>query len=338
MLLIKPIISILASASVLVSAAPTYADVQDKLFPPDPPATHHILMGIKYYDEKAEKEKVGEVIMDLYGTVVPLTVENFATIGRGLKIFTETTSNPEGSMTVTYKKTKFNKLIKDDIIEGGEVLPGITPFSLYGYKFEDENFVLKHDRPGRVSMVNDGDPNTNDSRFSISLNAAGSPEMDGKNVVFGQVIFGYDNLEKIQMSKVSASYRPEHDITISYIVVDELKIADLANAHQEYMNKLEKFENGDQSVGVKLGPTRSQLKKGRKQKQEDKKKQQEEKDERRKLHDMKLAQNNHPMVKVAIGFVILLAIYVVLKLRKSLFSKSSATLGNSDNVVSMRSD
>lgn len=331
MLWIKPIIGILASVSTLVSAAPTYADVQNKLFPPDPPATHHILMGIKYYDEESKKEKVGEVIMDLYGTVVPLTVENFATIGRGLRILTDTTNNPEGSMTVTYKKTKFNKLIKDDIIEGGEVLPGITPFSLYGYKFEDENFFLRHDRPGRVSMVNDGDPDTNDSRFSISLNVNGAPEMDGKNVVFGQVIFGYDNLERIQLSKVSASYRPEHDITVSYIVVDELKIGDMTKAHQDYMDKLTKFEAGDESVGVKLGPTRSQLKEG-------KKKQLEEKEERRKLHDMKLEQNNNPMLKVAIGFVILLAFYLVLKKRKSFFGKSSANLGNSEKVVSVRND
>jgi len=223
-------------------------------------------------------------------------------------------------------------LIKDDIISGGEVLPGITPFSIYGFKYEDENFFLKHDRPGRVSLVNDGEPDTNDSRFSISLNIDGSPERDGHNVVFGQVIFGYDNLEKIQMSQVSgASSRPEHDITISYIVVDELKIADLTKAHNEYMDNLVKFEDGDKTVGVKLGPTRSQLKDGKKKKDE-------EKEERRKLHDMKLEQNNNPIMKVSIGFVLLLVLYLVSKKRKFLFSKSSANVNNLDNVVSMRND
>ncbi|SMN21584.1 similar to Saccharomyces cerevisiae YCR069W CPR4 Peptidyl-prolyl cis-trans isomerase (cyclophilin) [Maudiozyma saulgeensis] len=314
-----------------VLAAPSYIDVHDKIYPPDPPATHHVLMGIKYYDEEAKKEKVDEVIIDLYGTVTPLTVQNFATIGRGLRVLTDA-ANEEGSTMVTYKKTLFTKLIKDDIIEGGEVLPGITPFSMYGFKFADENFFLKHDRPGRVSLVNDGEPDTNDSRFSISLNANGSPERDGLNVVFGQVIFGYDNLEKIQLSQVSSkSHRPEHDITISYIVVDELKISDLAKLHQEYMDKLTKFENGDQSVGIKLGPTRTQLKEGRK-------KQDLEKEERRKLHDMKLAQNNNPVMKISIGFVLLLILYLITTKRKLLFSRSSANVTNLDDPVSIRKD
>lgn len=318
MLLLQALVSFVVLCSQAL-AAPAYTDIQAKVYPPDPPATHHVLMGIKYFDEVEKKELVSEIIIDLYGTVAPMAVENFAVLGKGLSIMTD--PQAEGTTLVTYKKTKFTKLIKDDIIEGGEVLPGMTSFSIFGFKWADEGFFLKHDRPGRVALVNDGEPDTNDSRFSISLNSNGSPERDGANVVFGQVIFGYDNLEKIQTSKVSsATHRPEHDITVSYIVVDELKIADTAKLHQEYLEKLDKFEAGDMSQGVKMLPSMATLK------------------EKQKLKDMKTSQLGHPLAKVSYGIIFLLVLYLLAKKKRFLFAKSSANSNSAANVVSLRND
>ncbi|GMM55945.1 peptidylprolyl isomerase family protein [Maudiozyma humilis] len=318
MLLLQALVSFVLLCSQAL-AVPASTGIEAKVYAPDPPATHHVLMGIKYYDEDKKKEAVSEIIIDLYGTVAPMAVENFAVLGKGIAIMTD--PQAEGTTLVTYKKTKFTKLIKDDIIEGGEVLPGITSFSIFGFKWADEGFFLKHDRPGRVSLVNDGEADTNDSRFSISLNPNGSPERDGKNVVFGQVIYGYDNLEAIQKCAVSAtSNRPEHDITISYIIVDELKIADSAKLHQEYMTKLDKFESGDLSQGIKLAPSAATLR------------------ENKKLKDMKTSQLNHPLAKVSYGIIFLLVLYLLAKKKRVLFFKSSASAGSAANVVSLRND
>lgn len=308
----------------LALSAPSPTKTDEKIYPPNPPATHHVLMGIKYFDELAKKEQVGEVIIDLYGTIVPLTVENFATIGTGFRI----TLDPKGETTtgITYKNTKFTKVKKNDIIEGGEVLPGISSFSIYDITFPDENFFLTHDRPGRLSLVNDGKVDNNDSRFSISMNPEGSPELDQKNVVFGQVIFGYDNLERIQLTKVNNMYKPEHDVTVVYVVVDKLMIGDLEKAQQDYVDNLAKFEDGDLSVGVKLPPTLAELKKARNS------------EERERLRDLKIEQYDHPALKVGLGMVGLSVLYFILRLRKRVISRSSATSGSNGNVVSLRND
>lgn len=85
-------------------------------------------------------------------------------------------------------------------IQGGDIVNfnGTSGESIYGPFFEDENFTLKHESAGLLSMVNEGRPHTNNSQFIIILES--SPHLDNLNVVFGKVVAGMGTV--LEMSKV----------------------------------------------------------------------------------------------------------------------------------------
>merc|ERR1719228_1143301 len=108
----------------------------------------------------------------------------------------------------------FHRIIPGFMIQGGDTegLRGQTSISSYGRYFKDENFVLKHDSPGLLSMANKG-PNTNGSRFFITT--APAPWLDGKHVVFGKVVKGMDVVRKIEeQGTKSGTVNAKHPIII----------------------------------------------------------------------------------------------------------------------------
>ena len=122
---------------------------------------------------------------------LPLTAENFRALCTGEKGYGRNTGK-----RLYFKDTIFHRIIPNFMIQGGDLshLNGRGGESIYGGRFDDEAFSYSHDRPGLLSCANAG-KDTNGSQFFITL--AKAPHLDGKHVVFGEVVSGMGVLSKI---------------------------------------------------------------------------------------------------------------------------------------------
>ena len=137
---------------------------------------------------------VGKVIMELYTKDAPRTTHNFAELCRDKK----------------YVNTPFHRIIKDFMVQGGDIVnqDGTGTYSVYGGEgssFADEAFVHTHDRSGLLSMANSG-PNTNGSQFFITT--APAPHLDGKHVVFGRIVEGMEHVYDVEREVTDPNDRP----------------------------------------------------------------------------------------------------------------------------------
>jgi len=154
-----------------------------------------------FFDITIDGKDAGTIVLGLFGLTTPKTVKNFVAIATGSGDF-------------SYEGTSFHRVIRDFMIQGGDVenKDGSGSTSIYGKYFDDESFVVHHYGPGWISMANAG-PDTNGCQFFITL--APTPWLDGKHVVFGKVLEGMDVVRSIENQDTDRSDHPMSEVLIS---------------------------------------------------------------------------------------------------------------------------
>lgn len=175
----------------------SFGTVKAKELAEDPPITDKV-----FFEITEGGESIGTITIGLFGTVVPKTTKNFKQL--------TLSDDPDFG----YTNSIFHRIIPKFMLQGGdyETGKGYGGKSIYGGKFEDENFTLKHDRPYRLSMANAG-RNTNGSQFFITTVV--TLWLDGAHVVFGKVLDGFDVVDHMEKAKTSYGDKPIKELKIA---------------------------------------------------------------------------------------------------------------------------
>ncbi|KAL5561176.1 hypothetical protein UlMin_030923 [Ulmus minor] len=204
-ILIQPrfLLLFLVLAIFIVFAFSTSKRVEEEKVEEAPEITHRV-----YLDVDIDGQRLGRIVIGLYGQVVPKTVENFRALCTGEK------GKGVHGKALRYKGKPFHRIISGFVIQGGDIIygDGRGYESIYGGTFPDENFRIKHSHAGVVSMVNSG-PDSNGSQFFITTVKASW--LDGEHVVFGKVIQGMDTVFAIEGGAGTYSGKPRKKVVIA---------------------------------------------------------------------------------------------------------------------------
>ncbi|GAU30630.1 hypothetical protein TSUD_62500 [Trifolium subterraneum] len=175
----------------------------DEIAEEEPEITHRVFLDIDI-----DKQRLGRIVIGLYGQVVPKTVENFRALCTGEK------GESASGVKLHYKGTPFHRIVSGFVIQGGDIVhhDGKASESIYGGTFPDENFRIKHSHAGVVSMANSG-PDSNGSQFFFTTVKASW--LDGDHVVFGKVVQGMDTVFAIEGGAGTYSGKPRKKVVIA---------------------------------------------------------------------------------------------------------------------------
>ena len=160
-----------------------------------------------YFDIAIGSEPSRRIVMELFDDVTPITAENFRALCTGEK------GVGQAGKPLHFKGSLFHRIIPNFMAQGGDFTRGngTGGESIYGEKFADENFKKKHDKAGLLSMANAG-PHTNGSQFFLTF--VKTPWLDGKHVVFGEVVEGIEVLKLLE-AQGSESGKTKVPVTIT---------------------------------------------------------------------------------------------------------------------------
>ena len=161
-----------------------------------------------FFDMSVGGTPVGRITFELRVDVAPRTCENFRALCTGER------GTGRSGKPLHYKGSVFHRVIPNFMCQAGDFTrgDGTGGESIYGEKFADENFRVKHTKPGLLSMANAG-PGTNGSQFFITVTE--TPHLDGKHVVFGEVCEGYEEVVKKCEELGSGGGKTEKEIVIT---------------------------------------------------------------------------------------------------------------------------
>ncbi|KAJ4481294.1 cyclophilin [Lentinula aciculospora] len=152
-----------------------------------------------FFDISIQGQPAGRIVFELYDDIVPRTAKNFRELATGQYGF-------------GYAGSTFHRILPKFMLQGGDFTAhnGTGGHSIYGHgRFPDENFRCSHSEPGLLSMANSG-PNTNGSQFFITTVA--TRWLDGRHVVFGEVVEGMDVVKLIEAQGSSSGHPTLEDL------------------------------------------------------------------------------------------------------------------------------
>ena len=160
----------------------------------------------------------GKVVAKLYEKEAPETVKNFTELAEGKRDWNDRVSGKKGPGSI-YANTIFHRVIPNFMVQAGD--PSGTGMGGPGYKFADETKGSPHkfDRKGLLAMANAG-PNTNGSQFFITV--AETPWLTGNHTIFGEVVEGYDVVEKIVNVPRNREDKPNEDVVLEKVTIERV--------------------------------------------------------------------------------------------------------------------
>jgi peptidyl-prolyl cis-trans isomerase A (cyclophilin A) len=160
----------------------------------------------------------GKIVCSLFEKDAPKTVANFIELAEGSREWTHP-SNGTKSKNKLYDGTVFHRVIPEFMIQGGD--PAGNGMGGPGYKFEDETKGSPHkfNAVGKLAMANAG-PNTNGSQFFITV--TNTDWLTGKHTIFGEVVEGYDVVEKITKVKRNSQDKPHTPVVLESVVIERV--------------------------------------------------------------------------------------------------------------------